>query len=273
MKLVSSTPECHIVTATKPLVDALLAMNTHNRKTRETAVERLQTDIENGHWKLTASGIGVDRLGRVSDGAHRLHAIAAAGYPPVQFVLTIGLDPEAQGVVDRHAKRSLADALSLISGRTVSTAAVAASNAMLTIKNSTHRRAPFVFSGGQPSDASAAANLTMWEDEITAVMHVCGLGTRAAVVAALAIYYRHEPEKALHLADQIKRGLGLQEEDPAYKLRTALQTAAVRGGAQGNLRAFSLTVSSVIAHSQGRQMKLLRPSESWAMNPWREWLA
>ena len=196
MKLVSKTPEVFIVTATKPLVDALIALNTHNRSIRTTAVDRLKADLVSDAWKLTASGVGVDSLGRLSDGQHRLEAIKAAGYPPVQFVLAIGLDPEAQGVVDRHAKRSLADALSLLQGRTVSTAMVAAANAMLTLKNSQTKYGAFVFAGGQPADSVAAANLLRWEDDLSAVMPVCGSSMRASVVAALAIYYRHDPEAA-----------------------------------------------------------------------------
>ncbi len=273
MKLVTSSPECHIATATKPLVDALLAMNTRNRAARQTAIDRLRQDIEAGGWQLTASGVGVDKNGVLSDGQHRLMAIRDAGYPPVQFLLMTGLDPESQAVVDRHAKRGLADALSLVQGRTISSALVAANNAMLIIKNATSKDQPFVFSGAQPSDMAASANLLLWEDDLSAVMSAIGSSSRASVVAAVAIYHRHDKERALIFADQVRRGIGLQENDPAYRLRTALSTVAVRGGAQGSLRAFSYAASAIIAHSQNRQLKMLRQSESWAGASWKMWQA
>jgi hypothetical protein len=270
---ITTTASVYIVTATKPLVDALLAMNTHNRSVRQTAVDRLTNDIQRGSWLLTASGVGVDWNGNVTDGQHRLYAIKAAGYPPVQFVLAVGLDPASQGVVDRHAKRSLADALSLLQGRTISTALIAASNSLLTIKNSTSRSEPFVFTGAHPSDSAAASNLLAWEDDLLPIMSVIGTSTRASVVGAFAIYYRHHPENALQLADQVKRGVELREDDPAYRLRALLTTPAVRGGSQGSLRAFQYAVTAICAHSQGRLLRTLKPSESWSNSGWKNWRA
>lgn len=274
MKLVTDTPHSSIVTATKPLVDALLALNTRNRKVRRTAVERLCSDMESGDWLLTASGVGVDTDGVLSDGQHRLHAIVMAGYPPVQFLLVTGLKPEAQAVVDRHAKRSLADALSLVSGRTISTNMIAANNILLTIKNSTSRSQSFSHASRQPSDAQAAASLMLWEDDLSPILQSAGGSLRSSVIAALAVYHRHEPEKALELCDQVKRGACLNEHDPAYKLRIALSQPSLKGGGSANsLRAFGYTVSAIVAHSQGRQLKLLKGSESWDTAPWKEWKA
>lgn len=275
LKLVSQTPSAHIVTATKPLVDALLAMNTSNRKVRQSAVQRMRVDIESGAWRLTASGIGVDIRGVTSDGQHRLLAIKEAGYPPVQFVLVVGLSPDAQAVVDRHAKRSLADALSLLHGRTISTALVAASNAMLSITNSTSRSDPFSSRLGRGvSDAEAAANLLDWEDDITACIAATAGLFRASVCAALAIYHRHDQAGALLLADQMRKGVGLSESDPAYRLRAVLANSPqAQGGQGGSFRAFAYTVSAVIAHANRQSLRMLKQSESWARAPWKEWKA
>ena len=274
MKLVTQHPHACIVTATKPLIDALIAMNTRNRKPRQTAIDRLRIDIEAGQWKLTASGVGVDWNGHLCDGQHRLYAIVEAGYPPVQFVLTTGLDPASQAVVDRHAKRSLSDALSMMTGRTVSTAIVAAANSLLSIKNATSPKEPFVYASRHPSDSQAAACLIEWEDDLAAVLSAAGGNFRSSIVAALAIYHRHDPERAVLFADQLRRGLGLSETDPAYKMRSILETALVRnGGAQGSIRAFCYTVSAILAHSQGRELRLLKGSDSWSNHRWGAWKA
>jgi hypothetical protein len=270
--LVTAEPAAHIVVASKPLVDALLAMNTSNRKVRRTHVENLKDEIKSGRFMLTASGIGISKDGVLLDGQHRLIALAELGYPPVFFLLLTGLDKESQAVVDRHAKRSLADALTLVQGRTVGTLIVAASNAMLLISNSKTYNQDFVYAGRQPSDAAAAKNLAEWWDDLTAVLPAVGTEVRASVSAALAIYYRHEPDNAIELCDQIKRGIGLQEFWPAYKLRDALKSCG-SGGAQASIRAFSLTVTACIAHSSGSSLKLIKPSLSWARKPWKGWKA
>lgn len=268
--LISNVPACHIVTASKELVDALLAMNTRNRDVRQTAVARLETDVVNA-WELTASGIGISREGVLLDGQHRLIAIRNAGYPPVQFLLVVGLRLESQAVVDRHAKRGLADAMTLLHSRTIGNSLVAAANALLTIKHSTSKTERFVFAGGQPSDATAMANVIEWEQEIASVLSASGGGLRAPVVAALAIYMRHDELGASELANQLKRKTGLQDDDPAYRLDKALGT--VGSGAQETIRSFALTVSAICSHAAGKKIKMLRPYESWSQAPWRRWLA
>jgi hypothetical protein len=274
MKLVTSSPEVTIATATKPLIDALLALNTNNRKLRHTAVSRLAQDIASGHWKLTASGVGVDSLGRLCDGQHRLQAIVEAGYPPIQFMLATGLDPDSQAVVDRHAKRSMADALSLVHGRTISTNLVAAANCLISIKNATSKTDNFAWAGSRISDAQAAATMIEWEDDLTPVMAACGGSARAPVAAALAVYHRHDAEGAIELSDQLRRGIGLSEFDPAYRLRSALNIAACKaGGSQSTIRAFSYTVTAIVAHAEGRSLKLLKLSDSWTNAPWKVWKA
>ena len=80
IELITQEPTCQIVTASKWLVDALLAMNSSNRRHKVSRSHQLATDILLGKFLLTASGIGVDRNGVLSDGQHRLHAIKHAGY-------------------------------------------------------------------------------------------------------------------------------------------------------------------------------------------------
>lgn len=262
---------CRIATATPELVDELLSMNIKNRTMRRSAVDRLVADIKAGAWVLTASGIGVDSNNVLSDGQHRLEAIRQAGYPPVQFMLARGLSPKAQSVVDRHAKRSLADALSLVNGRTISNLVVAACNALILVKGATQRSVTFSASHGSPSDSAVARKLIEWEDELLAVQSATNGSARAAVCAALAVYYRHKPDAALEFCDQIKRGLGLSETDPAYRLRAALKFSTA-GGAAASVRSFATTASAICAHSKGAQVKMIRAYESWDKAPWATWL-
>lgn len=100
-----------IVTASPAIVDYLLTLNTNNRSVRRTVVEQYKAEIAAGRWRLTNQGIGVCEDGTLTDGQHRLLAIAESGYPAVRFVLVTGLKEEARLAVDTHAKRSARDLL------------------------------------------------------------------------------------------------------------------------------------------------------------------
>ncbi len=103
-----------IVTASKQIVDKLLAMNTHNRKYKASWVKKLCADIKNGRFYLTNQGVGVSKDGVLLDGQNRLMAIRDAGYPPVKFVLVTGLDKISQQKIDVGFRRTLSDLLALL---------------------------------------------------------------------------------------------------------------------------------------------------------------
>lgn len=264
---------CRVVTATKELVDRLLAANTKNRSLRTGGVHRLKAGIQAGMWWLTASGVGVDWNGVLLDGQHRLEAIKAAGYPPVQFILVEGLDPLSQAAVDRHAKRSLSDAFSLSMGRPVSKNIIAACNVLLSIKGATRKETAFSSSSALVSDAAITAVLLDWEDDLNAVQAVLGGAIRSSVCAAMAVYYRHQPDQALLLCDQVKRGLGLDEDSPAYRLRAALLAVGRGGNASISLAAFAMSASAICSHARSRPVRRIKSVESWATSPWHPWLA
>jgi hypothetical protein len=272
--LVTEHLTAQFVVATKPLIDALLALNTRNRKLMASAVSRLKNDIEDGAYLPTCQGIGVDRHGVLADGQHRLAAIKEAGYPPVHILLVTGLDPGAQAVIDRGAKRSLADALALLEGRTVSNAVVAASSVFVTIKNSDSKSEDFAHSDSSSrSDGRIKGAVRDWEDDVSAVLSVIGGSFRAAVVAALAVYHRHNHEAALAFAMKLNTGFNLSADDPALKLREVLQRSSLSGGAAGNMRVFKLSVTACIADAHRKQLKLIKERDSWSEAPWRPWLA
>jgi len=270
--LVTDHLTAQFVVATKPLIDGLLALNTRNRKLMGSAVSRLKNDILDGAYLATCQGIGVDRHGVLADGQHRLVAIKEAGYPPVVILLVTGLDPNAQAVIDRGAKRSLADALALVEGRTVSNAVVAACSIFITIKNAHNKSVDF----GHVDRACRAlgrikAAVRQWEDDVSAILSVVG-SFRAAVVAALAVYHRHEPEAALAFATKLRTGVNLSADDPALRLREALHRGH-SGGAAANMRVFKLSVTACIADANKKQLKLIKERDSWSEAPWRPWLA
>lgn len=272
--LITSQPCAQFVTVTKPLVDALLALNTRNRKLMQSAVLRLKNDIQDGAYLPTCQGVGVDKSGVLADGQHRLVALKEAGYPPVQILLVTGLDESAQAVIDRGAKRSIADALSILQGRTVSNAIVAACSVFITIKNADQKSSDFVHADlSARSDGHIKQSVVNWEDDVAAVLGIGGGSFRAAVVAAIAVYHRHDAGAAIEFAKKLKTGANLASDDPALRLRESLYRSRATGGAAGNLRAFKLCVAACIADATGRGLKIIKERDSWCDAPWRPWLA
>ena len=260
MNIDFTIPQALIVTASKPLVDKLLAMNTHNRKIRQSQVDALKKDLNDGRWLLTNQGIGVTKSGFVPDGQHRLEAIRQAGYPAVKFVLVTGLDDNAQAVVDTQTRRSQSDIIALLLDQTISNQAVAALNIVLKISSKDGR---FTFSRERTNCFDLAEAFSDWHDILVSLLRAAGSSMRAPVTAALIEYAFMDLDSACELAEQIKTGIDISGTSPAYRLRQYLSKNR-GGGASTQLECYSMTVTACIAHSRGDCVSLLRPSGSWS---------
>lgn len=268
LQLVTATPTCQIVTATPQLVDDLLAMNTRNRAPRQNHIDQLCREIEDGHFMLTASGVGVSKSGVLIDGQHRLIALKKSGCPPLQFVLATGLEDESQAVVDRHSKRNISDSLSLLMNMTVTTNMVAMIQILHSFGATDGKSETFTSSYKPLHDAAISRVLTEIGEDVHAAA-VATSGVRASTAAAVFVYMMHDREKALAFTDKVKRGIGLQENDAAYRLRIAIDRLKSQHTVAGRFELFKLSVSACIHDSTGAEVKLLRPQESWQQAPWK----
>lgn len=265
--LISNTPQVSIVTASRNLVDKLLAMNTRNRVPKEGQIRRLTEDIQSGHWELTASGIGVSRTGVLLDGQNRLLAIKAAGYPPVKFVLLTGAEDSSQRVVDRHAKRSLSDALSMFMNITVSAHMVALVNALYGFGAARDKSQDFSFSKGTLSDSAVADFMSNYGELCGEVVRVC-VGCRAPVMAAVFVYALHEHDRAMEFGREVSKGANLSLDDPAFRLRASLDRLKKSSDSSGRMELFKLAVNACINHSNKKTIKLLKTADSWSSSSW-----
>ena len=270
--LVTKTPASHIVTATKQIVDALLSMNTRNRQPKEAHISRLALDCAEGNFLLTASGIGVSNTGVLLDGQNRLMAIREAGYPPVQFTLVTGLDEGSQRVVDRHAKRSLSDALTIYMNITISSNMVALANALADFGATKGLSAPFSYrtrnSNGLISDSRLGEFMSEHGD-LTARVVSAAKGAKAPVMAAVWVYAYHHEDAAMNFARQLATGAGLSEDSPAYRLREAIFRLRSQNSSIGRMELFKLSAAACIHHYHGREVKLLRSVDSWDGSKWK----
>lgn len=264
--LISKTPQVTIATASRALVDKLLEMNTENRPKRDGGIGKLVKDIEAGKFFLTASGIGVSKEGVLLDGQNRLLAIKKSGYPPVKFVLAIGLEKESQRVVDRHSRRNLAEALSMHMGKIISMQVVAMVNAV------------HAFSATRQGNFGIvkASNLTDSDIE-DFIVEYCDLakevvssaqGVRAPVQAAIFVYALHHKEKALEFARQVSKGIEISEDSPAFRLRESMERLKRATDGPGRMELFKRTANACINHSRGESVKSLRAADSWNGAKW-----
>lgn len=267
--LVTKEPSVTIETATRPLVDALLAMNTRNRAPKDSHIKRLSSDMLSGNFYLTASGVGVSKTGVLLDGQNRLMAIRESGYPPVQFVLATGLADDSQRVVDRHSKRTLSDVLTMHMNMTISTHMVALTNAIAAFGAT--RKTGFGLSRGASAQMTdtVVAEFLAEHAELSVDVIQASKQVKAPVLAALWVYAYHEKEMALDFAHQVGTGIGLSEDSPAYRLRLAMERLKSSASAPGRLELFRLSASACISHFQGKNLKLLKGVDSWDSARWK----
>ena len=224
-------------------------------------------DMAAGRFFLTGQGITVSKCGVLLDGQNRLLAMSKAGYPPVKFILLTGGEMESQVVIDRGAKRSLADSLRMYMNITISTRMVAVARALNEHQLTVGKDALFGVTK-QLSDSEVATFLSQNSKLTFDVLAESG-NVRTAVAAALYVYAYHEPEKAFELCRQIHKGIGLDEDSPAYRLRLAIDRLKSSNTSRGRLELVRLTVSAILAHSSGRKLKQLKGSDSWASAPFK----
>lgn len=269
VSLVTSSPKATIETATKPLVDALLAMNTRNRTPKQSHMKRLALDMQGGSFYLTASGVGVSKTGVLLDGQNRLMAIRDSGYPAVQFVLATGLEDDSQRVVDRHAKRSLSDVLTMHMNMTVSSHMVALTNALAAF--GVTKKSGFV-SYARPSQTmtdTVVAEFLAEHAELAIEVIQASKQAKAPVLAALWVYAYHHREMALEFAHQVGTGIGLSENAPARRLRLAIERLKANSSGPGRMELLRLSASACISHYQGKEIKLLKAADSWESAKWK----
>jgi hypothetical protein len=267
-RLITQTPVAHIITTTQPFVDSVLLMNTHNRPPKTNHISNLAKEQEQGSFMLTASGVGISKTGVLLDGQNRLLDNKRAGYPPIDLVLVTGLEDESQRCVDRHAKRNLADTLKLYMNMTVTTSMVAAVNAIHGNGAARGKKDAFVIGGARLTDIDVARYLAEYGDLIADLISLTK-SKPSVVIAALFVYAVHDEDGAKEFATQIGTGVGLSDDDPAYRLRITMEKMKHMNGASGRAELFAFCVSACIKHARCEKTKLLRKAESWTEAPFK----
>jgi len=90
-----------------------LAVNTHNRRLKPRLVNGLTRDFSEGNYVFSGAPIVFSDQGVLLDGQHRLTAIANSGIT-VPLLVVRGVKASVQTNIDNGARRTVADALTLL---------------------------------------------------------------------------------------------------------------------------------------------------------------
>ena len=233
------TPTVEIVTASKPLIAELRAMDTHNRKKKKGHIDYLRKQIREKRWTVTNQGIGVSVSGYIVDGGHRLEAIELEGCPPVQFILARNLPDVSQKYVDQHNRRGMADVLTLFFDTNVTSRAVAVTNMLLRTENG--------FRSSKHSPDEYINAMEKYGEAMRRVFEVTNISRlSAATVAAIILGYQEtEDERVFQFCSQVISGEMLQAGDPALALRNFLNNLSVKGGGNVQSQIFLKTTNAL----------------------------
>lgn len=255
IQLVTKHPTVQIVTANQALIDALLTLDTPNRDKKNSHIAFLRNEIRSGNWKLTNSGVGVSTTGFIIDGGHRLEAIKQEGYPAVQFILTTGLQPEAQTIIDTGAYRSLKDRLKLYLDMNVSTYCGAALASIWRYRNNwVGRKVP----------VNDAADLMLEFADIHEKFGTVLRKVPSGFGGGLMYYYRLRPLPEVEaFINHVCRGDQLEIGTPAYVLNRLANTMPAGGSAQRE--AFEKTIACCETHASGKSMARVYGKERWSI--------
>lgn len=248
-----------IVTLTKGMVDALLAINTKNRGVRKAVVDTYAREIKNGKWILTNQGIGISENGELVDGQHRLLAIKECGYPPIRMVIVRGLSEDSIIAVDQHAKRSARDLLQFAFDYKVASSAPSIASVIF--------RETLGWNPRKTMLSEVYETIRIYKDELeTVIAHPKKAKFFAAPYSAAFVMtmkaYPSKKEAILSFMTSVETGELLTKDMPAFHLRNLVFTSSsVKGGSGTQLLRFRKTIRALSAHIYGTTMGVLREFE------------
>jgi hypothetical protein len=235
----------------------MLKNNTHNRKIKPGVVAKYSKEHQLGEWLPCSAGIGFDTNGVLADGQHRLQMVVQTGFPAWLLIVT-GLPPASQEKIDRQARRSLYDVMTL--------AGVATNKEVVQWVCALLR---FTRNGwGDMADAEVKAAIENHGPAIAAieplVSHKKGHRgiARAAINAAFILSYEKRPEMTVAFIKKFMSGANMTYDDPALKLRNHCLENPSCGGSQSQSADMKRAIYALNAEASGRKIdRLMQASE------------
>lgn len=240
-----------------------LSTNQRNRKPTESQMMNIQRALKNDEWCLNGATIVFDSQGELSDGQHRLAAVARTGIPILTLVVR-GVEPlVAQDTTDNTRKRTLASQLQM-RGENNYKSLASAINAYWQLTNI---GAVGPSSGHYPTPTSGLRFLERHPN----IRHSVSLANRvkerpvkypAGLAGALHYAFAEKsPDDADAFWMRLADGSGLTTGDPLFALRERMISDATRGASvqgMGTRYRAAITIKAWNAWMNGDELKLLK---------------
>jgi hypothetical protein len=248
---------------TPPVASELLKRNTHNRKISKSVIGKYANEHALGEWLPNAAGIGFDTDGVLVDGQHRLSMIVQTVKPAWLLIVT-GLPKASQRTHDRQRRRTLFDALHL-DGSADTRKEVEIATCICRANDN------FTWNASDMSDSRIIDALKNHKEAIHSVQLLINKNTRgiarAGVMAAIALAFEINKEKAKHFAELLVTGENMTNDTPPMRLRKWLvegpRTNGTGGG--GQIEDFRRTVYALNAWFSGKKIDRLMTADELAV--------
>jgi hypothetical protein len=237
----------------------LLALNSGNRPLLQAAVNRFIRILRTEQWMLTGEPIIVSREGVLSDGQHRLEAVARSGLAAMMDV-RFGIDRAAFAATGTGTRRTAGQALAIAGGSHSSTQAAIA-------------RLLHWFDAGQMPRCSMQVEpgeVIRIVEANPQILQVAGLQKKcrfapartAPIGLVLAVAARKAPlDRVAAFLAVLDTGLADDEANPARRLHVRLRDAAMSKERISQIDAAALTARAWNAWHAGRAVQQLRVGE------------
>ncbi len=213
-----------------------------NRKFSQGHCDRLGRAMDDGEWRVSSQGVGLDYRGRCMDGQHRLWAIVQTGVS-VWLVVVRGLDPDAIRAIDDTRKRTLNDDFR-IEGRDNTGDLAAFANLTLRFQRAARRSRPLSSVSTMQLNRIEGAKALEEYERLEDVGHIVKLGHRSRRYTGMpasalnAAYYlalrKHEdsPERAVvdEFFEKFTAGHNIAPGDPVGALLHSVSRIKKRDG-------------------------------------------
>jgi hypothetical protein len=275
-------PETTIERITPKMAEKYLATNIgHQRNVTMSHQLHLRQQMERGQWMMTGEPIIFDDQGRLIDGQHRLRALIAAGMT-IEFVVTRGVSADSFVAINRGKSRSNANIFA-IHGTKNHTALASCVAGVLN-----YRRALAVvktkdgktITGGslnsyiRPSSADLIAEYDNTPQKYDDAVHIA-MGVKkicpmsiASTSAALAIIdAKHTTAEVLDFWERLRKGAGLEEDDPILTLRNKLTSNGESKSKLSGSVLQMLVIKAWNAHIMGKPLSQLKAMQNEVVRP------
>ena len=209
-----------LVLITPEMAQDLLKKNTHNRRPRDSHVEKIAAAIMRGEWVVNGDAIRISKSGVLLDGQHRLLGIVKSGVA-VFSMITTGLDDDVFHSIDRGAGRTISDALHLKGEVNCSKIASAAKLLYVWEK----RGNPYIGTLDVPSAAQVIGILEQNPYLRESAKAVSGSAwfkknlPQASAVFCHFVFHKHNPEKCALFFEALQSGANLANDSPVFHVR------------------------------------------------------